>query len=233
MIEARFDDLTGAEPSFRLVEPVGVLEATRAEEVTGVLEAAEAAAARGLWVAGMVAYEAAPGLDPALRVRARAPGDPFAELPLAWFAMFEGRQETMLPAPPIGRRAARRPAWVPSIDRVAYDAAIARDPRPHRRRRRRTRSTTRCACGRGSTAIPRGLYRDLCFAQHGRYAAIPRPRPVPRSVGLAGALLPARRRSPHDEADEGHGARGVGGRGGRGEPRAARSPRRRTEPRTR
>src|SRR5206468_6742184 len=29
VIEARFDDLTGAEPSFRLVEPVGVLEARR------------------------------------------------------------------------------------------------------------------------------------------------------------------------------------------------------------
>ena len=74
VIEARFDDLTGAEPSFRLLGPAGVLEARRPEEVAGVLAAAEQAAARGLWVAGFVAYEAAPGLDPALQVR-RGAGD--------------------------------------------------------------------------------------------------------------------------------------------------------------
>ncbi|MFI5393699.1 MAG: aminodeoxychorismate synthase, component I, partial [Myxococcota bacterium] len=84
MLDARFDDLTGAEPSFRLVEPVGVLEATRPDEVPGILAAAEASAARGLWVAGFLAYEAAPGLDASLAVRARAPGDAFEQLPLAW-----------------------------------------------------------------------------------------------------------------------------------------------------
>ena len=99
VIEARFDDLSGAEPSFRLVEPVGVLEARRPAEVPSVVDAAEAAAARGLWVAGMVTYEAAPGFDPALRVRARPEADPFAELPLAWFALFEARQETTLDPP--------------------------------------------------------------------------------------------------------------------------------------
>ena len=100
VIEARFDDLSGAEPSFRLVEPVGVLEARRPAEVPTVIDAAEAAAARGLWVAGMVTYEAAPGFDPALRVRTPPDGDPFGDLPLAWFALFEARQETTLPAPP-------------------------------------------------------------------------------------------------------------------------------------
>ena len=29
VIDARFDDLTGASPSFRLTDPVGVVEATR------------------------------------------------------------------------------------------------------------------------------------------------------------------------------------------------------------
>jgi hypothetical protein len=37
VIEARFDDMTEAEPSFRLVGPAGVLEARRPDEVTGVL----------------------------------------------------------------------------------------------------------------------------------------------------------------------------------------------------
>ena len=86
-------------PPFRLVGPVGVFEARRPDEVADVLEAAESSAQRGLWVGGFVAYEAAPGLDPALEVRAREPGDPMADLPLAWFALFEGREETLLPEP--------------------------------------------------------------------------------------------------------------------------------------
>ena len=89
MIEARFDDLVaGAERAFRLVEPVGVVEARRPSEVAGAIDAAGSAAGRGLWAAGFVAYEAAPGFDPELSVHVRAPDDPFAELPLAWFALF-------------------------------------------------------------------------------------------------------------------------------------------------
>ena len=83
MTLARFDDLTpGSERSFRLEEPVGVLEARRPDEVPGVLEAAEAAAGRGLWAAGFVAYEAASGLNTDLEVRARERADVVAELPL-------------------------------------------------------------------------------------------------------------------------------------------------------
>jgi para-aminobenzoate synthetase/4-amino-4-deoxychorismate lyase len=170
VIEARFDDLTGAEPSFRLVEPVGVLEARRPAEVPDVLSAAEAAASRGLWAAGFVAYEAAPGLDPVLRVHARDERGPFASMPLAWFALFEGRQETTLPQPAPDAPAGDPRAWTPSIDRGVYDAAIDR---------------IHAAIAAGDTyqvnftlrmlatvtGDPRGLYRDLCFAQRGRYAA--------------------------------------------------------------
>src|SRR5438093_8750731 len=169
VMEARFDDPTGAEPSFRLVEPVGVLEARRPAEVPEVLEAAEAAASRGLWAAGLVAYEAATGLDPVLRVRARDEGGPFAGLPLAWFALFEGRQETNLPEPPADPAPDGAGSWVPSVDRGAYGAAIDR---------------IREAIAAGDTyqvnftlrmlatvaGDPRGLYRDLCFAQRGAYA---------------------------------------------------------------
>ena len=169
MIEARFDDLTGAEPSFRLIEPVGVLQATRPDEVPAVLDAAEAAAVRGLWVAGMVAYEAAPGLDPALRVRSRDARDPFRELPLAWFAMFEGRQETTLPEPP-SEGAPSAAVWEPSIDRGAYDAAIARiHEHIAAGDTYQVNYTLRLRARVDGDA--RGLYRDLCFAQHGRYAS--------------------------------------------------------------
>jgi len=170
VVEARFDDLTGQEPSFRLVEPVGVLEARRPAEVPGVLEAAEAAARRGLWAAGMVAYEAAPGLDPSLRVHARSEDGPLAGLPLVWFALFEARQETTLPEPPADTAPQDPAAWAASMDRGAYDAAIARIHE---------------AIASGDTyqvnytlrllatiaGDPRGLYRDLCYAQRGAYAS--------------------------------------------------------------
>jgi len=170
VIEARFDDLTGAEPSFRLVEPVGVLEARRPAEVPGVLDAAEAAAARGLWLAGMLTYEAAPGLDAALRVRPRPGGDPFDELPLAWFALFEARQETSLPAPPDDPSPASADAWAPSIERDAYDAAIARI---HEHVAAGDTYQVNFTLRLRATVAgdPKGLYRDLCYAQRGAYAA--------------------------------------------------------------
>ena len=68
-------------------------------------------------------YEAAPGLDPSLVVRQRAPDDPFSRLPLAWFAMFQQRQETVLPSPRDGSPPSD--AWVPTVDRTRYDLAIA------------------------------------------------------------------------------------------------------------
>jgi para-aminobenzoate synthetase/4-amino-4-deoxychorismate lyase len=172
MLEARFDDLTGASPSFRLMEPVGVLEATRAGEVVGILEAAEAAAGRGLWVAGFVAYEAAPGLDPALVVRSRDADDPFAALPLAWFAMFERAEETTLPLPREQAGIAPTPegTWVPTTTPERYEASVDR---------------IRDLIAAGETyqvnhtmrlrshvdGDPRGLYRDLSYAQRGAFAA--------------------------------------------------------------
>ncbi|HEX6131480.1 MAG TPA: aminodeoxychorismate synthase component I [Actinomycetota bacterium] len=170
MLEARFDDLTGREESFRLAEPVGVLEAGRTEEVAATIAAAEAAARRGLWVAGFVAYEAAPGLDPALRVRGREPGDPFERLPLAWFAMFERREPTLLPEPPDAPADDDGSAWRPSVDRARYDGAI--DAIRERIAAGDTYQVNHTLRLRSRvTGDPRGLYRDLCYAQRGAHAA--------------------------------------------------------------
>jgi para-aminobenzoate synthetase / 4-amino-4-deoxychorismate lyase len=170
VIEARFDDLTGAEPSFRLVEPAGVLEATSPDEVPGVLEAVEGAAARGLWVAGFVAYEAAPGLDPALVVRPRDGAGPSADVPLAWFGMFEGRQETVLPDPPEDAPTGDPAAWAPSVDRATYDAAIARI-REHIAAGDTYQVNHTLRLHATVHGDPRGLYRDLCHAQRGAFGA--------------------------------------------------------------
>ena len=172
MIEARFDDLLpGAERSFRLVEPVGVIEARRAGEVPDAIEAAEAAASRGLWAAGFVAYEAAPGLDPELAVRVRAPDDPFAEMPLAWFALFERREDVPPLEPARGEPpAAAESPWRPSVDRATYNAAIERIREliaaGHTYQVNHTIRLRASIQG-----DPRGLYRDLSLAQRGGYAA--------------------------------------------------------------
>jgi para-aminobenzoate synthetase/4-amino-4-deoxychorismate lyase len=171
MLEARFDDLTGATPSFRLVGPVGVLEATRAGEVVAVLEAAEAAAGRGLWVAGFVSYEAAPGLDTALVARTRDPNDTFAALPLAWFAMFERAEETTLPVPrEEGVPDAPAGTWMPTTPRERFESSvdeihelIAAGETYQVNHTMRLRSRVE--------GDPRGLYRDLCYAQRGAYSA--------------------------------------------------------------
>jgi para-aminobenzoate synthetase/4-amino-4-deoxychorismate lyase len=171
VIEARFDDLTsGSERSFALAEPVGVLEARRLDEVAATLEAAAAAAARGLWAAGFVGYEAAPGLDPDLVVRDRATGDAFDDLPLAWFALFD-REVAVAPLePPAAADASADAPWRPSVERSRYDEALAR---------------IRALIAVGETyqvnhtlrmraqvrGDERGLYRDLALAQRGAYAA--------------------------------------------------------------
>lgn len=169
MIAARFDDLTpGAERSFELARPVGTLEAGRPGEVVEVLAEAQAAAEGGLWVAGFVAYEAAPGLDPALAVRPRGPADPFPDLPLAWFGLFAERRGAEPPRPPT--EVPEPPTWRASVDRVTYDTAVARIREAiaagdtyqvnHTFRLRAT-------LGRDD----RELYRDLALAQRGAYAA--------------------------------------------------------------
>jgi para-aminobenzoate synthetase/4-amino-4-deoxychorismate lyase len=169
VVLARFDDLTGGQASFRLAEPIGVLAATRPSEVPEVVAAAEAAAARGAWVAGFLAYEAAPGFDATLRVRTPAPDDPFAALPLAWFAIFARREETVLPEPSSAAAPALL-AWRATVGRERYEAAVAAiRERIAAGDTYQVNHTIRLRARLAGD--PRGLYRDLCYAQRCAYAA--------------------------------------------------------------
>ena len=170
MIDVRFDDLSPAGTSFRLAEPVGVLEARRPDEVPGAIDAAEAAAERGLWVGGYVAYEAARGLDPALATRTLEPGDAFADLPLAWFAMFERAEETTLPAPRDDAPPQAAGSWLSSVDRDTYDRCVA-TVHEHIRAGDTYQVNYTLRLRSSVTGDERGLYRDLCYAQRGAYAA--------------------------------------------------------------
>lgn len=78
----------GGARSFRFRGLRSILRADRLDEVVAVLNAVERAVADGLHAAGFVAYEAAPAFDAAL---ATHPPDP--RLPLAWFAVYEARDD--------------------------------------------------------------------------------------------------------------------------------------------
>ena len=113
---ARFDDLVAGH-SFLLEDYVGELVASTIDEVVGVVAAAQAASEAGRWLAGFVAYEAAPAFDSALSVR-----PPMDGLPLAWFGVFERRVEVEAPRPqtPPGVD------WVADVSAQQHAAAIAR-----------------------------------------------------------------------------------------------------------
>ncbi|MEX0833365.1 MAG: aminodeoxychorismate synthase component I [Actinomycetota bacterium] len=124
MIEVRFDDLLATPPaSLRFKGQAGTIEAYRPEAVADALAAAVDATSRGLWAAGYVAYEASPGLDPALAGRSRPPEDPFAGLPLVWFGLFEDRIEESV-AVASGHYSVSE--WEPSISRNDYETAVER-----------------------------------------------------------------------------------------------------------
>ncbi len=171
-IAARFDDLRpGRERSFRLTGQVEVIEARDLDEVGPALDSVEEAARAGRWAAGFVAYEAAPGLDPAMSVRGRERGDPFAALPLLWFAIFEGREDVS-PFEPVANdgRDANDVTWTASIDRARYDASVAAiRERIAAGDTYQVNYTFRLRAELGGDE--RDLYRDLCLSQRGGYAA--------------------------------------------------------------
>lgn len=173
MIEARFDDLrAGHERSFRLDGVEGVIEAHRPDEVAGAIEAAESASRRGLWVAGFVSYEAAPGLDPDLTVRDPVEARGGARLPLVWFAMFGARVDVLPPepSPPGPARPPVPSPWRPGTDheRFIRDVETIRELIAAGETYQVNHTLRLRARIEGDA---RGLYRDLCLAQRGAYAA--------------------------------------------------------------
>jgi len=171
-IAARFDDVRpGRERSFRLAGQVGVIQALALDEVGPALDRVEEAARGGRWAAGFVAYEASPGLDPAMSVRGRERGDPFAALPLVWFAIFE-RHEGVPAFEPVAddRSATDDVVWTASIDRARYDASVAAiRERIAAGDTYQVNYTFRLRAELGCDE--RDLYRDLCLSQRGGYAA--------------------------------------------------------------
>ena len=95
--------------------PHRLLTASDLSEVRPTLRAAVQAARDGFWVAGFVAYEAAPAFDGALQVR-----PPVLPTPLVWFAVCEAPHSG--PPPTAGEPPVL--TWHADTTRVEYDDAI-------------------------------------------------------------------------------------------------------------
>ena len=114
----RFDDLRpGREKHFGFASPREELCARDLSEVVDAVAAAEQRASAGAWVAGFVAYEAAPAFDPALAAHPGGRG-----LPLVWFGVFDDRLDVSDPGPAGDYEVSD---WVPSVDQASYKEAVA------------------------------------------------------------------------------------------------------------
>ena len=157
---ARFDDLTPQGRSFVLDRCNAVLVARAHAEVVDVIEGAAEAARSGRWVAGFVAYEAAAGLDRALRTR-----EPAGPVPLAWFGVFDRSRDR----PPVHTQREVGAAW-----KLEWEAA------DHARRVSRIRDhiaagdtyqVNLTARAHAVIADPLGLYSSMAVAQQGAHNA--------------------------------------------------------------
>ncbi len=162
---ARFDDLAAGRAAalhgFR-----AALVARSPDEVPGVIDAAEAAAAAGDWVAGVVAYEAAAGLDGALDVG--VPPGAGDGAPLAWFGCFAGCREVHPVTPP---GPAPVPAWRLDTPAELHAAQVARI-RDHIEAGDvyQCNLTARYRCD--DPGDPGTLYRRLALAQRSAHCAL-------------------------------------------------------------
>ncbi len=113
----RLDDLTCAGASWSFDRPVASGRASAIDDVIDVIRAAEQRAAEhGEWVVMMIAYEAAPAFDAAMRT---APAPP-AGIPFAWWQSFRERT----PAQPLTHGESCVTSRVRRANRQAFPDAV-------------------------------------------------------------------------------------------------------------
>ncbi len=115
-VRARFDFTCSEAGPIAFDRPEEVIVARAVDDVAPAMARVDAARGRGRWVAGWVAYEAAPAFDPALTTR--PPGD----VPLVCMGVFEAPA----PAPPLeASREVDLPNWRPRITPDAHARGVA------------------------------------------------------------------------------------------------------------
>ena len=169
-MQVRFDDARpGMRRGFALDGIHDVLAARSHDEVRAVLAAAERAVHDGAWVGGWVAYEAAPAFDPALAVVPVA-GTALADLPLAWFAIADGRRPVATPvdAPPSAPVHLR--AWQAATSAIDHARAVDR-VRHHIAAGDTYQVNLTFRLSASFEGSPENLYRQLVASQSGGYGA--------------------------------------------------------------
>jgi para-aminobenzoate synthetase/4-amino-4-deoxychorismate lyase len=164
MFGARFDDAEAA-LSFALVDPLEEIVANELSSVVGAVDLAREAAASGRWVAGYIAYEAAPAFDAALTVR---PG--YGE-PLVWFGVFGDRVVVDPPtaSPPAARRYSVS-RWAPAWDSDRYAAAFG-EVQEHIAAGDTYQVNLTFPLSAAFSGLADEMYASLVAAQQPRYAA--------------------------------------------------------------
>ncbi|MDP9241605.1 MAG: aminodeoxychorismate synthase component I, partial [Actinomycetota bacterium] len=135
-----------------------------AEEVPAAIAEVESAARSGLWAAGFVSYEAAPGLDPSLRVRDAQDGP----IPLVWFGLYDGCRDVELPV--AGEPTDGPGAWEPSVSRERYDRSIE-EIRGHIEAGDTYQVNYTLRLSAPAPMEVDAFYADLCLAQRAAYCA--------------------------------------------------------------
>lgn len=100
--------------------PVDILVAREPGQIMPLLKKVQLAVDDGLCAAGFVGYEAAGGLDPAMRTWASP------EFPLAWFGLFRVVEETTLPPGGAAASSCSTGKWLQSISGDQYRNAVSR-----------------------------------------------------------------------------------------------------------
>lgn len=115
---ARFED-PGTGDVLQLSRVREEIVARTPAEVLPALHAVQSRVDAGAWAAGMIAYEAAPGLDPALTV---APGP--APLPLVWFVIADAPDQRDTARAPRARGDYRAGPWTPRWSAAEHARAV-------------------------------------------------------------------------------------------------------------
>lgn len=110
-----------------LDRPVAIKQAGSLDAVQHVVSWADEQSRRGQWGVLLLAYEAAPAFDAALRVQAASDGRAQASVPLAWAAAYDAPADTVVAAGTAASDAATDSIrWTPAIDESRFAADIAR-----------------------------------------------------------------------------------------------------------
>lgn len=164
MFGARFDDAATGR-SIVLKDPLRSIVAFEISEVVGAIRMVSEEAAAGKWVAGYVAYDAAPAFDEALAVQGGHEG------PLVWFGVFgeviDVDPSHLNPTEAVGYAVSR---WVPAFERERYASAFA-VVRRHIELGESYQVNLTFPMHAAFSGKAEPLYRALVGAQHPQYAA--------------------------------------------------------------